>query len=92
MRELLRDLERLTVFMICAQMIVYFRPKKSYEKYLRLLMSFLILLEFLKPVQKLFLGETRELRLQWETFQEELQEELESVELEGFGWEEEDEP
>lgn len=54
---LTRDLGRLAVFMICAQMIVCFRPRESYEKYLRLLMSALILLQFLTPVKRILTGE-----------------------------------
>ena len=54
---LTRDLGRLAVFMICAQMIVLFRPRESYEKYLRLLMSALILLQFLTPVKRILTGE-----------------------------------
>ena len=54
---LTRDLGRLAVFMICAQMIVLFRPRENYEKYLRLLMSALILLQFLTPVKRILTGE-----------------------------------
>ncbi len=54
---LTRDLGRLAIFMICAQMIVLFRPRESYEKYLRLLMSALILLQFLTPVKRILTGE-----------------------------------
>lgn len=34
-------------FMICAQAIVHFRPKASYEKYLKMLVSAMILIQLL---------------------------------------------
>lgn len=60
---LTRDLGKLAVFMICAQMIVLFRPRESYEKYLRLLMSALILLQFLTPVKRILTGEALDSRI-----------------------------
>ena len=38
---------RLTVFQVCARILLGFRPKASYEKYLRFLVNFLLLLQFL---------------------------------------------
>ena len=69
-RELLKELGSLTIFMTCAQLLVYFRPKESYEKYLKLLMSALILLQFLTPIQRFFTGKGLELELYWREFQE----------------------
>jgi len=71
-RELLKELGSLTIFMTCAQLLVYFRPKESYEKYLKLLMSALILLQFLTPIQRFFTGKGLELELYWREFQEQL--------------------
>ena len=68
-RELLKELGSLTIFMTCAQLLVYFRPKESYEKYLKLLMSALILLQFLTPIQRFFTGKGLELDLYWREFQ-----------------------
>lgn len=56
MQGLVRDLGRLTIFMICAQAVIYFRPREQYEKYLRFIMNLLILLQFLIPVRNLFGG------------------------------------
>ena len=56
MQGLVRDLGRLTIFMICAQAVIYFRPREQYEKYLRFIMNLLILLQFLIPVRNLFWG------------------------------------
>lgn len=54
MQTFVRELGRIAIFMICAQLIVYFRPKESYEKYLKLLMNLLILLQFLTPIKAFF--------------------------------------
>ena len=37
-------------FSICAQTVVHFRPKESYDKYLKLLLSVMLLLQLLQPV------------------------------------------
>lgn len=51
---------RVGVFMICAQAIVHFRPKASYEKYLKILVSAMILLQLLAFVVGLFGTENEE--------------------------------
>lgn len=38
------------IFMLCAQAIVHFRPKASYEKYLKMLVSSMILLQLFLTV------------------------------------------
>lgn len=47
------------IFMICAQAIVHFRPDSSYEKYLRMLVSAMILVQVFLPIANLFTGKTR---------------------------------
>lgn len=42
------------IFMVCAQAIVHFRPNGSYEKYLRMLVSVMILVQIFLPVTRLF--------------------------------------
>lgn len=42
------------IFVICAQVLVHLRPEKSYEKYLRLLMSLMVLVQILIPVVGFF--------------------------------------
>lgn len=66
---------RVGMFMICAQTIVHFRPNGSYEKYIKLLVSAMILIQILKPVMGLFGGSSAaefESRIAW--FDEQLQE------------------
>lgn len=48
---------RVGIFVICAQTITHFRPKSSYEKYLKLLVSVMILVQIVQPVTALFGGE-----------------------------------
>lgn len=51
---------RVGVFMICAQAIVHFRPKASYEKYLKMLVSAMILLQLFAFAAGLFGAENEE--------------------------------
>ncbi len=48
--QLFEILRRLGIFMLCAQTIVHFRPKQADEKYIRLLVSIMILIQLLIPV------------------------------------------
>lgn len=61
------------IFMICAQTVVNFRPKASYEKYLRLLMGGMILIQLLNPVVRLLGGDASDLEVQLAEFDERLQ-------------------
>lgn len=59
---------RMTIFILCAQVLVHLRPNKSYEKYLKMLVSMMILLQLILPVISL-LGdvdqESFEVRFDW---------------------------
>lgn len=46
----IHTLGRMGVFLICARMIVHFRPKESDEKYMKLLVSIMILLYLISPL------------------------------------------
>ena len=48
------------IFMICAQAITHFRPREVYEKYLKLLVSVMILIQLFLPVGGFLLGESTE--------------------------------
>ncbi len=75
--EFFNTICRVGIFMICAQTIVHFRPNGSYEKYIKLLVSVMLLIQILKPVMDIF-GESSsedfEERIAW--FDEQLQEGL----------------
>ena len=45
------------IFMICAQAVVHFRPKESYEKYLKLLVSVIVLIQVFLPIGSFLLGD-----------------------------------
>lgn len=72
---------RVGIFMICAQAIVHFRPNESYEKYLKLLMSIMVLMQLFAPVASFFFGggslKTAELM---EQFEKELAEGMQEAE------------
>ncbi len=44
------------IFIICAQTITHFRPNISYEKYFKLLVSVMILIQIFQPVSRIFGG------------------------------------
>lgn len=48
---------RIGIFMICAQTFVHFCPKGSYEKYLKMLVSIMVLVQVLSPLGALLQGE-----------------------------------
>lgn len=47
---------RVGIFMICAQAILHFRAQEAYEKYLKLLVSIMILIQLFLPIGSLLLG------------------------------------
>jgi len=50
----LENIKSIGVFLICAQMLIHFRPGGTYVKYLRLLVSIMILVQLLEPFGSLF--------------------------------------
>lgn len=81
LNSLFQTICRIGIFMICAQAIVHFRPEGAYEKYLKLLVGSMILIQLFLPVGRLlFLGEGQELALKSEEFMEELEAEMAAAE------------
>ena len=77
LQDLFQAIWRTGIFMICAQAIVHFRPQESYEKYLKLLVSTMILVQLFLPVGSFFLpGGRKETTRQLEAFMENMEEEL----------------
>lgn len=74
--EMFRDLiGQIGVFMICAQAVVHFRPKEVYGKYLRLLLSVMVLIQIISPIYGLLAGGTGEsLDENVRSFQQEMEE------------------
>lgn len=74
MQWLYRVVGQVGIFLICAQTIVHFRPKEAYEKYLKLLLSVMLLTQLLQPVLTVFGGGAdQNAQAQVEEFTEELQ-------------------
>ena len=74
MQWLYRVVGQAGIFLICAQTIVHFRPKEAYEKYLKLLLSVMLLTQLLHPVLTVFGGGVEQnAQAQVEEFTEELQ-------------------
>lgn len=68
------------IFLICAQAIVHFRPKAAYEKYLKMLVSSMILIQLFASVAD-FLGAEGEEKLfeRAEQFSERLEESMQEA-------------
>ena len=47
---------RVGIFVMCAQTIVHFKPKEVYEKYLRYLVSIMVLIQLFLPISGFLLG------------------------------------
>lgn len=53
---LMETISKIGIFIICAQVLIHFRPKASYEKYLKMLVSAMILIQLFIPASELFTG------------------------------------
>jgi len=49
-REFLQSIKSMSIFLICAQTLIHFKPKGSYEKYIRLLVSIMLLVQLMEPM------------------------------------------
>ncbi len=52
-QEWMAGIRQMGIFVICAQALIHFRPKESYEKYMKLLVSVMILAQLFTPVARL---------------------------------------
>ncbi len=46
----LESIKSMGIFLVCAQALIYFKPKGAYEKYLRLLVSVMLLVLLIEPL------------------------------------------
>ena len=68
------------VFIICAQVLVHFRPNGSYEKYMKMLVSAMILIQLIGPVSVIFTGAgEKSLKARVERFEGELEKNVEQA-------------
>lgn len=51
---------RVGIFMICAQAVVHFRPQEAYEKYLKLLVGIMVMIQLFWPIGDFLLGGRRQ--------------------------------
>ena len=71
---------KIGIFMICAQAIIHFRPMETYEKYLKLLVSAMILIQLFLPIGSFLLGGGMEQTLQrLEQLRTQLEKEMDSA-------------
>ncbi len=54
--NLMESVCRTGIFILCAQVLLHFRPKAVYEKYLKMLVSAMILVQLFAPVGSLLPG------------------------------------
>jgi hypothetical protein len=54
MESLLSKVGQIAIFMICARTLLHFRAKESYEKYLKLLVSLMLLVLLVEPLMDAF--------------------------------------
>ena len=52
-----KSIVQMGIFMICSQVLIHFRPNGSYQKYLKLLVSSMLLIQLLSPVFQLINGQ-----------------------------------
>ena len=74
MQSFMEAIVRMGIFMICAQVLIHFRPNGSYEKYMKLLVSVMVLVQIFFPVMNLFLGEGQEMEERVAWFEEKIEE------------------
>lgn len=72
-------------FMICAQAIVHFRPRAAYEKYLKMLVSAMILMQMFLSISEVFSPGRKEMlteRVEW--FTDSLEESMQKAAEDAF--------
>lgn len=52
--DFLQDLKQVGIFLIIGQTILHFRPGKQYEKYMRLMISMMIMSQLMIPIFSIF--------------------------------------
>lgn len=81
--ELFQTIKRVGIFVICAQAVLHFKPAARYEKYLKLLVSIMVLAQLLTPIMHVFSMETKE-NFEERVFiiREEMEQKMEELEIE----------
>lgn len=57
--DFLEFVKKMGVFLICAESILYFSPGNTYQKYIRVLIGFMLLAQFMIPIKAILTGQDR---------------------------------
>ena len=81
MQVIMKAILQVGIFMICAQVLIQFRPNGSYEKYMKLLVSLLMLAMLFFPIVNLLIGGDYNMEEKVKWFEEELEKSMEEAKL-----------
>ena len=79
MELFMKSIIQMGIFMICAQVLIHFRPNGSYEKYMKILVSIMLLIQVMHPVVSLATGGKSNLIENAVRFEEQMQSGMEEA-------------
>lgn len=80
--QLLETIRRVGIFIICAQTLIHFRPNESYEKYMKLLVSVMVLVQLVLPIAAILQGkEASALEESVKQYEAEMQKNMEEISI-----------
>lgn len=79
MNALVELIKKIGIFMIAAQALIHFAPEHKYEKYIKLIVGIMVLLQLLSPLYRITKAEEPD----WSTFLSGMEQEFSSGELSG---------
>jgi hypothetical protein len=78
-----QTVKQIGIFMICAQAILHFKPSAKYEKYIKLLISVMVLVQLLVPAIDFLAGNNSEFFFErMEEIQGDIEREMEQLQIE----------
>lgn len=81
--DFFQTVKQIGIFMICSQAILHFKPSEKYEKYLKLLISVMVLAQILVPIVQFFSAESSDFFYERiESIRAEISQEMEQLEIE----------
>lgn len=75
----MKSIVQVGIFMICAQVLIHFRPNGSYEKYMKMLVSIMILIQVAFPIAGLLTGGKSNLEERAAWFETRIQESMKAA-------------
>lgn len=82
--ELINIIRQVGIFIICAQTLIHFRPNESYGKYMRLLVSVMVLVQLVLPIMSFFqMGNEELFRESIASYEVSMQEQMNQVNVTG---------